>query len=181
MFCMFPDSKSEWKKVGNWSEFHSERNYYFQNWYFRGSEWYQIHPNWPYRTNLVSNRTFWCPLFPKPVSCPGLFCRFLQQHCSNAIPEKNVPNCLLRDNGSNFHLGRQVLLSPRSLSCFLLWAILCKKIYIFAPFHKAWEGRKNLPLVWNKEILTFFLSHSTRNTLIKMDPNSDLKLGIYFK
>ena len=34
MFCMFPDSKSEWKKMGNRSEFHLERNYYLQNWYF---------------------------------------------------------------------------------------------------------------------------------------------------
>ena len=34
MFCMFPDSKSEWKKVGNWSEFLSERNFFLQNWYF---------------------------------------------------------------------------------------------------------------------------------------------------
>ena len=34
MFCMFPDSKSEWRKRGNRSEFHSERNYYLQNWYF---------------------------------------------------------------------------------------------------------------------------------------------------
>ena len=33
---MFPDSKSEWKKMGNRSEFHSERNYYLQNWYFSG-------------------------------------------------------------------------------------------------------------------------------------------------
>ena len=36
-----------------------------------------------FRTNLVSFRTFRCPLFPKPVSCPGLFCCFLQQDCSN--------------------------------------------------------------------------------------------------
>ena len=28
-------TKSEWKKMGNSSEFHSERNYYLQNWYFR--------------------------------------------------------------------------------------------------------------------------------------------------
>ena len=27
-------TKSEWKKRGNSSEFHSERNYYLQNWYF---------------------------------------------------------------------------------------------------------------------------------------------------
>ena len=27
-------TKSEWKKRGNLSEFHSERNYYLQNWYF---------------------------------------------------------------------------------------------------------------------------------------------------
>ena len=36
MFCMFPDSKSEWKKMGNRSEFHLERYYYLQNWYFSG-------------------------------------------------------------------------------------------------------------------------------------------------
>ena len=34
MFCIFPNSKSEWKKRGNRSEFHSERNYLLQNWYF---------------------------------------------------------------------------------------------------------------------------------------------------
>ena len=28
-------TKSEWKKRGNLSEFHSERSYYLQNWYFR--------------------------------------------------------------------------------------------------------------------------------------------------
>ena len=35
MFCLFSDSKSEWKKMGNRSEFHWERNIYLQNWYFR--------------------------------------------------------------------------------------------------------------------------------------------------
>ena len=34
MFCMFPDSKSEWKKWGNLPEFHLERSYCLQNWYF---------------------------------------------------------------------------------------------------------------------------------------------------
>ena len=28
-------TKSEWKKMGNSSKFHSERNYYLQNWYFK--------------------------------------------------------------------------------------------------------------------------------------------------
>ena len=28
MFCIFPYSKSDWKKVGNWSELHSEKKYY---------------------------------------------------------------------------------------------------------------------------------------------------------
>ena len=32
-------TKSEWKKRGNLSEFHSERNYYLQNWYF-SMEWF---------------------------------------------------------------------------------------------------------------------------------------------
>ena len=36
-----------------------------------------------FRTNLVSFRTFRRPLFPKPVSCPGLFFyRFLHKHGS---------------------------------------------------------------------------------------------------
>ena len=33
MFCMFPDSKREWKKRGNRSEFHSERNYKLQKYF----------------------------------------------------------------------------------------------------------------------------------------------------
>ena len=37
------------------------------------------------RTNLISFRTFRCPLFPKPFSWLGLFCCFLQQDGSNAI------------------------------------------------------------------------------------------------
>ena len=35
---------------------------------------------------MVSFRSIKCPLFPKPVSCPGLFFRFLQQECSNFYP-----------------------------------------------------------------------------------------------
>ena len=35
-------TKSEWKKGGNWSKFHSERNYLLQNWYF--SIWYLVYP-----------------------------------------------------------------------------------------------------------------------------------------
>ena len=31
-------TKSEWKKRGNRSEFHSEINYYLQNWYFSSSK-----------------------------------------------------------------------------------------------------------------------------------------------
>ena len=54
----------------------------------KDSKCYQIDPKWlrgslahscSFRTNLVSFRTFRLPLFPKPVSWLGLFCRFLQQ------------------------------------------------------------------------------------------------------
>ena len=79
-------------------------------------------------------------------------------HSPNAIPEKNVPNYLLRENGSNFHLGRQVLLSPRSPCAFFCFvSSFMQKMYIFAPFHKAWEGRQNLPIVCIKQRnLSFF-------------------------
>ena len=36
-----------------------------------------------FSTNLVSFRTFKRSLFPKPVSCPEIFCRFLQQDSSS--------------------------------------------------------------------------------------------------
>ena len=35
-------TKSEWKKRGNLSEFHSERNYYIQNWYFRVTTYMEL-------------------------------------------------------------------------------------------------------------------------------------------
>ena len=38
-----------------------------------------------FQTNLVSFRTFRRPLFPKPVSWLGLFCRFLQQDGSSMV------------------------------------------------------------------------------------------------
>ena len=48
-----------------------------------------------FRTNLDSFRTIRLPLFPKPVSLLGLFCRFLQQGSSNAAWKKGyLPNLL---------------------------------------------------------------------------------------
>ena len=61
-----------------------------------GNVWrFWIIPNWSlmirwghscsFRTSLLLFRTFRCPLFPKPVSWLGLFCRFLQQDGSRDI------------------------------------------------------------------------------------------------
>ena len=91
------------------------------------------------------------PYSPNQFLALDFFCRFLQQHCSNAIPEKNVPNYLLRDNGSNFHLGRQVLLSPRSLVLSFV-SYFMQKIYIFSRhFTKPGKEDKTCPLYETKK------------------------------
>ena len=59
-------TKSEWKKRGNSSEFHSERNYYLQNWYF---SWLGIIQKECSRYQLTGNNlyTIWTS-FSRPMA-----------------------------------------------------------------------------------------------------------------
>ena len=45
------------------------------------------------RINLVSFRTFICPLFPKPVFGSDFFCRFLRAYCSNIYVVRKGGGC----------------------------------------------------------------------------------------
>ena len=63
---------------------------------------------------MVSLRTFIRPLFPKPVSYPGLFCNFLQQDCSKqGVLELLTLLYFKHTNLTNFCL--QVFLSLQGL------------------------------------------------------------------
>ena len=70
-----------------------------------GSEGYKVDPMFSlFRTNLVSFRTFTRPLFPKPVSCPGLFCRFLQQDCSSTVVDRLKEGTEIAEKKEGCHL-----------------------------------------------------------------------------
>ena len=134
MFCMFPDSKSEWKKMGNRSEFHLERNYYLQNWYFKWNDfWKNIHTFIP----LYFHETFvW--------------------HCDIMIEKKHLVKTLVYRLG----LAKQDLWGLGAESLCIVGS--CPFAKNDPPMHGGSTYYYRASLVWPYNLLWFWLLHTIR-------------------